>query len=58
MATFQQTLAEKFLTKLLEDKVIDAEKVEQLRDILASGRKPKAEEFVKVFASRQAVTWK
>jgi hypothetical protein len=49
MATLRQTLAEKFLAKLLEDKAIDAEKVEQLRAILASGKKPKAEEFVKVF---------
>lgn len=49
MATLQQTLAEKFLAKLLEDKAIDAEKVEQLRAILASGKKPKAEEFVRVF---------
>ena len=49
MATLRQTLAEKFLAKLLEDKAIDAEKVEQLRAILASGKKAKAEEFVKVF---------
>jgi preprotein translocase subunit Sss1 len=49
MATLQQIIAEKFLAKLLEDKALDAEKVEQLRAILASGKKPKAEEFVKVF---------
>jgi hypothetical protein len=50
MATLQQTVAEKFLAKLSEDKSLDAAKIERLRALLAGGKKPKAEEFVKVFA--------
>jgi hypothetical protein len=49
MATLQQTIAEKFLAKLSEGKSIDAEKVEQLRVLLAGSKKPKAEDFVKIF---------
>jgi hypothetical protein len=49
MATLQQTIAEKFLTKLSKDKALDAGKIEQLRTLLVGGKKPKAEDFVKVF---------
>ncbi len=50
MATLQQTIAEKFLAKLSEDKSLDVAKVDRLRALLAGGKKPKAEDFVKVFA--------
>jgi hypothetical protein len=50
MATLQQTIAEKFLTTLAEGKDLDAEKIKQLRELLAHGKKPKADDFVKIFA--------
>ena len=49
MATLQQTIAEKFLAKLSEGQPFDAEKIEQLRVLLAGSKKPKAEYFVKIF---------
>jgi hypothetical protein len=49
MATLQQTIADKFLAKLSEGKATDAEKIEQLRTLLAGSKKPKAEDFVKIF---------
>lgn len=49
MATLQQQIAEAFLAKLAESKAIDAEKIEQLRSLLANDRKPKADEFAKIF---------
>jgi hypothetical protein len=51
MATLQQIVAEKFLGKLKEGKELDAEKVEQLRKLLADSKKPKAEDFIKVFTA-------
>ena len=50
MPTLQQQIAEKFLAKLAETKDVDAEKIEQLRSLLVNGKKPKAEEFVKIFS--------
>ena len=49
MPTLQQTIAEKFLSKLREGKAMDAQKIEQLRVLLAASKKPKADEFVKIF---------
>jgi hypothetical protein len=51
MATLQQKIAEKFLATLAEGKNIDAEKIEQLRKLLADGKKPKADDFVKSFVN-------
>jgi 4-hydroxyphenylpyruvate dioxygenase-like putative hemolysin len=51
MATLQQQIAEKFLAKLTERKDFDAQKVEQLRAMLADDKKPKADELVQVFSS-------
>ena len=50
MATLQQQIAEKFLAKLADSKQIDADKIEQLKELLAYGKKLKADEFVKVFS--------
>lgn len=49
MPNLQQQIAEKFLTALKEGKSLDADKVEQVRQLLARGKKPKAEEFVRIF---------
>jgi|HubBroStandDraft_6_1064221.scaffolds.fasta_scaffold483659_1 hypothetical protein len=49
MPTLHQQIAEKFLAKLADSKVVDAERIEQLRALLADGKKLKADEFVKVF---------
>jgi hypothetical protein len=50
MPTLQQQIAEKFLTKLAESKDMDAEKIDQLRTLLANSKKPKADDFVKIFS--------
>lgn len=50
MATLQQKIAEKFLTKLAGSKDVDAGKIEQLRTLLADGKKPKVDDFVRIFS--------
>lgn len=50
MATLQQQIAEKFLAKLAESKDVEAEKIDQLRILLADSRKLKADDLVKVFS--------
>ena len=50
MATLQQQIAEKFLAKLAESKDVDAEKIDQLRKLLADSKKLKVDEFVKIFS--------
>jgi len=50
MPTLQQQIAEKFLLKLYESSDIDSEKVDQLRTLLATNKKPKADDFVKIFS--------
>jgi len=49
MATLQQRIAEKFLAQLAESKEVSAEKVEKLRTALSAAKKPKADDFVKIF---------
>jgi hypothetical protein len=49
MATLQQRIAEKFLAQLTESKEVSAEKVEKLRTALSAAKKPKADDFVKIF---------
>jgi hypothetical protein len=51
MATLQQKIAEKFLATLAGGKDVDAEKIEQLRKLLAAGKKAKADDFVKIFVN-------
>ena len=50
MATPQQQIADKFLAKLAETEEIDSAKIEQLRALLAQGKKPTAAEFVRIFS--------
>ncbi len=50
MATLQQQITEKFLAKLSESKHVDAEKIEQLRSLLADSKKLRADDLVKVFS--------
>lgn len=50
MATLYQIIAEKFFAKLAEDGTIDAEKMDQLRLLIQGSKKPKADDFVKIFA--------
>jgi hypothetical protein len=49
MPTLQQQIAKKFLAKLAESKDVHSETVDQLRTLLSAGKKPKADEIVKVF---------
>ena len=50
MATLQQQIVEKFLAKLTESKAMDVDKIDQLRSLLANNRKPKADDFVRIFS--------
>lgn len=51
MPNLQQQIAEKFLRALSENQDVDAAKIEQLRLLVTRGKKPKAEEFVRIFAT-------
>jgi hypothetical protein len=50
MPTLQQQIAAKFLRSLSARNVIEEEKIERLRMLLASGKKLKLEELVSLFA--------
>ena len=50
MATLQQKIAETFLAKLAEAKEIYAAKLAQIKALLAGVKKPKVDDFVKVFS--------
>lgn len=50
MATLQQKIAEKFLAKVAGCKDVDPAKVEELRILLADGKKPKADDFMRIFS--------
>lgn len=50
MATLQQQVLEKFLTKLAESNHVDAKIIDQLREALARNKKLKADELVKIFS--------
>ena len=50
MATLQQKIAETVLAKLAEAKEIDAAKLAQIKALLAANKKPKVDDFVKVFS--------
>jgi len=51
MANLQKKIAAKFLTTLTEGKEIDSEKIEKLRKLLDDGKKPKADDFIKIFSA-------
>lgn len=50
MATLQQKIADNFLAKLTESKDVDAESIDQLRNLLAESKKLKADDLVKIFS--------
>jgi len=50
MATLQQQITEKYLAKLASSKDVDAGKIEQLKKLLADTKKPKVDDFVKIFS--------
>lgn len=52
MGTLYQQIAEKFFAKLTESKDSDVMKVEQLRALLAQGKKVKSEDLVNIFSAR------
>ena len=49
MPTIQQQIVEKFLAKLSESEKVDPGRIEKLRATLAATKKPKADDFVKIF---------
>lgn len=51
METLQQKIAGKFLATLTAGKTLDNGKIEQLRKLLAESKKPKADDFIKIFAA-------
>jgi hypothetical protein len=50
MPTLQQQIAEAFLARLADSKDMAPGMVEELRRLLASGRKPKPDEIIKIFS--------
>ncbi|AHB47694.1 hypothetical protein W911_03555 [Hyphomicrobium nitrativorans NL23] len=51
MSSLQENIAAKFLESLAAIKEVDERNVERLRELLASGGKLKAEDFVKIFTT-------
>jgi hypothetical protein len=49
MSTLQQQIAAKFLAKLAESKKLDDLKIQQLQKLLTDSKRPKADDFVKIF---------
>lgn len=51
MPTLQAVIASKYFEKLRQSKDVDAGMIAQLEELFASGKKIKADELVKVFAT-------
>jgi hypothetical protein len=51
METLQQKIASKFIATLRDGKALDVSKVEQLQELLANSKKPKADDFIKIFTA-------
>jgi len=51
MATLQKNIAAKFLATLAEGAEVDSEKIEKIRELLEDGKKPKADDFIKIFST-------
>jgi hypothetical protein len=49
MSTLQQLIAHKVLARLAESTEVSAEKIEKLRSALSAAKKPKADDFVRIF---------
>jgi hypothetical protein len=50
VATLQDDIADRFLRKLSESKHFDAERLAQLKQLLAKGEKLKADDLVKLLS--------
>jgi hypothetical protein len=50
MPTLQKNIAKKFLETLAESKDVDMDKIEQIQKLLENGKKPKADDFVRIFS--------
>lgn len=50
MAKIQQKIADQFLTKLAESKVLDQERIHEIGELLGDGRKVKADDLVRIFS--------
>jgi hypothetical protein len=53
MLTLQEQITERFLAELAKSKDVGAEKIDQIRTLLANSKKPKADDFVKIFTFAQ-----
>lgn len=51
MASLQQQIADKFLASLAQRDEVDADKVTELRQLLSRDKKPKVDEFIRVFTA-------
>ena len=51
MKTLHAQIVEKFFERLETAKHVDGPKVDALRQVLAQGKKPKADDFAKVFSA-------
>jgi hypothetical protein len=49
MDTLHQQIVSKFLSKLADSKQVDVGKIQQLRQLLTDNKKPKADDFIKLF---------
>jgi predicted transcriptional regulator len=50
MTSFQQQIVARFLAKLAESTDMDAEKIEQLKNLLAETKKVKPDDLIKIFS--------
>jgi hypothetical protein len=51
METLQEKIAGKFLATLREGKALDESKLEQLEKLLDDSKKPKSDDFIKIFTA-------
>lgn len=51
METLQQRVASKFLASLTEHNALDQNKIDELRQLIGHGKKPKADDFIKIFTT-------
>jgi hypothetical protein len=50
MATLQGIISAKFLELLSDDDKFDADKIDQIRELLSSGTKIKPDDFIRIFS--------
>lgn len=51
MANLQKNIVAKFLATLAEGAEVDSEKIEKIRELLEDGKKPKADDFIKIYST-------